>query len=203
VNVHLDFREQLREFILTNANPPHKYGHQSRLYQLTCEIGQGLVYDDDVVYAAVWLHDLGVFIGHRPEDPALLATWDHVAYTNGKAPALLLSMGFPEAKIPAVLEVIRNHQPQDDPETLEAVIVRDADILEQLGAIGILRTASKIGSDNRFVYFRDAQRSLIQALHHLPSKIRLETTRQLAAPRIAFLGDFLSALGEESSEEFG
>lgn len=160
-------------------------------------------YDDDVVYAAAWLHDLGVFIGHRPEDPNLLRAWDHVAYTKAKAPGVLASMGFPMEKVPAVLEVIRTHQPHDDPQTTEGVLVRDADILEQLGAIGILRTASKLGSDDRFRLFVDAEKSLRRALMELPARIRLEATRRLAAPRIALLEEFLAALEAEAQGELG
>jgi len=197
------WRASLRTYIEQNANPPHKFGHQARLYLLTRKIGEGQSYDDDVVYAATWLHDLGVFIGHRPEDPALLMKWDHVVYTNDKAPALLAGLGFPQEKVPAVLEVIRTHQPHDVPGILEAVIVRDADILEQLGAIGILRTASKLGSDNRFLFFRDAERSLARALQELPGRIRLDTTRKLAAPRIAALEQFLRALQDEAQGELG
>jgi uncharacterized protein len=195
------YRAHLRSFLKTNANPPHKYGHQPRLYLLSQQIGEGQLYDDDVVFAAAWLHDLGVFIGHRPEDPGLLRRWDHVAYTTTKTPALLTSMSFPPEKIPAVLEVIRTHQPHDMARTIEAVIVRDADILEQLGAIGVLRTASKLGSDNRFTMFQDAQQSLARALEELPKKIQLETTKRLAEPRIAALQAFLEALESESQGE--
>lgn len=197
------WRASLREYIARNANPPHKYGHQPRLYLLAQQIGTGQVFDDDVVYAAIWLHDLGVFVGHRPEDPVLLRSWDHVAYVNERAPELLKSMGFPVAKIPAVLDVIRTHQPQDDPQTPEGVIVRDADILEQLGAVGVLRTASKIGSDNRFVQFGDAERSLTRALDGLPGKIRLASTRRLAEARIGLLREFLAGLGDEGFGELG
>ena len=165
-----DYRVKLREYLSTNANPPHKFGHQPRLYLLAVKIGTGMDFDDDVVYAAAWLHDLGVFIGHRPDDPALLRAWDHVVYTTSKAPGLLTSMGFPSGKIPAVLDVIRTHQPHDDPQAVEGVLVRDADILEQLGAIGILRTASKLGSDDRFRLFADAESSLRRALSELPRK---------------------------------
>jgi uncharacterized protein len=201
LTLEADYRDRLRGFLKTNANPPHKYGHQPRLYLLSQQIGEGQVYDDDVVFAAAWLHDLGVFIGHRPEDPALLRQWDHVVYTTTQAPELLTSMGFPPEKIPAVLEVIRTHQPHDTPQIIEAVIVRDADILEQLGAIGILRTASKLGSDNRFTMFTDAQTSLARALKELPPKIELETTKRLAEPRIEALRVFLEALESESQRE--
>ncbi len=50
-------------------------------------------YDDDVVYAAAWLHDLGVFIGHRPEDPEALSRWDNVSYAMKQAPAALPDVG--------------------------------------------------------------------------------------------------------------
>ena len=74
-------------------------------------MGRGQQYDDDVVYAAVWLHDLGVFTGHRPEDPVALAAWDNTAYAVDRAPVILGEMGFPAEKVPAVLECIQNHQP--------------------------------------------------------------------------------------------
>ena len=53
--------------------------------------------------------------------------------------AILERLGFPPEKIPLVVEIIRTHQPAQEPESLEGKILRDADILEQLGAIGILR----------------------------------------------------------------
>ena len=40
------------------------------------------------------------------------------------------------------------------------MILRDADILEQLGAIGILRAAAKIGRDTRYPTFTDAAATL-------------------------------------------
>ena len=199
----MSFRPLLQNYLAQNALPRHKYGHQPRLYALTRRIGAGLNYDDDVVFAAAWLHDLGVFIGHRPEAPELLRQWDHVAYTNDRAPALLRSMGFPEEKIESVLEVIRTHQPHDEPVTLEAVIVRDADILEQLGAVGVLRTVSKVGQDTRYATFEDARKSLSRALAELPPLIRLEPTRALAGPRIAVLREFLDALEIEAAGELG
>src|SRR4051794_19976649 len=127
------WREALRVYIRQEAKPVEKYGHQPRLYALACKVGAGLEYDHDVVFAAVWLHDLGVFIGHRPEDPEELQRWDSVVYAMRRAPDLLRDIGFPELKIPGVVEAIRTHQPANEPNSLEGIIVRDADILEQLG----------------------------------------------------------------------
>jgi uncharacterized protein len=193
-----DFRAALEQYLHANANPPHKYGHQPRLYALSLQIGEGLTYDDDVVFAAVFLHDLGVFIGHRPEDAVALKAWDHVAYITDKAPAILADAGFPAEKVPAVLEVIRTHQPQDVPTSLEATIARDADILEMLGAIGITRTLSKLGSDNRFLTFTDALIALKKQLEVLPGKLMLEISKALAIPRVEILKAFIAALEAEA-----
>jgi uncharacterized protein len=192
------YRVPLETYISANANPQHKFGHQPRLYALTQQIGQGLAYDDDVVFAAVWLHDLGVFIGHRPESEAALKTWDHVAYITEKAPTILTDSGFPKEKIPAVLEVIRTHQPHDTPLTLEATIARDADILEQLGAIGITRTLAKLGSDTRFHTFTDALHALKKQLETLPSQLLLEPSKSLAIPRLKLMQTFIAALESEA-----
>ena len=197
-----NWRTQLEQHLRREANPEHKYSHQPRLYALTQQIAANtnppLTYDDDVVYAAAFLHDLGVFIGHRPEDTEQLKQWNHVTYTCDHAPELLASFNFPTEKIPAVLACIREHQPHDIPQTIEAIILRDADILEQLGAISILRTAAKLGSDTRFHRFSNVRNSLQRALDTLPAQIRLEATRKLAGPRIAALQNFLTALDTES-----
>jgi len=192
------YRNALENYIAANAKPTHKFGHQPRLYALTQQIGQGITYDDDVVFAAVWLHDLGVFIGHRPEEETALKAWDHVAYITEKAPAILKEAGFPEEKVPAVLEVIRTHQPHDTPLTPEATIARDADILEQLGAIGITRTLSKLGSDTRFNTFTEAFNALKKQIATLPAQLHLEPSKALAIPRIAAMQFFLDALESEA-----
>jgi uncharacterized protein len=158
-------------------------------------------YDDDVVFAAVWMHDLGVFIGHRPEDPVALAAWDNVAYAIDRTPPLLTQFGFPPEKIPAVIEAIRTHQPQMDPQSLEATIVHDADILEQLGAVGILRAVSKVGRDTRYATFSAAVPGLRKALTTLPSLLRLESAKALAVPRVEVLREFLAGVDAEAGSE--
>ena len=192
------WREALAESIAEEARPREKFGHQPRLYALTQAIGQGSVYDDDVVFAASYLHDLGVFFGHRPEDPITLASWNNVTYAMTQAPEILLNLGFPEPKIPSVLEAIRTHQPRFVPSTLEATILRDADILEQLGAIGILRTVCKVGRDTRFHTFTEAIASLRRALDELPPLLTLSQSKLLAEPRVLTLRTFLEATQSEA-----
>ena len=193
-----DYRAALAEYIRAQARPLDKFSHQPRLYHLTRELGAGLEYDDEIVYAAAWLHDLGVFVGHRPEDPVALAQWDCVGYAMREAPGVLERLGFPTHKIPAVVEVIRTHQPAANPATLEGGLVRDADILEQLGAIAILRTVSKVGRDTRFATFSDALAALQKSADTLFAQLRLPSAQELAQPRLRLLQGFLAAAQAEA-----
>ena len=192
-----DFRTSIVEYIREQAKPVDKFSHQERLYALTKEVGAGQVYDDDAVFAAAWMHDLGVFIGHRPEELTALANWDMIGYAVGCVPGLLKGFGFPENKIPLVVDIIRQHQPSGDPSQIEGVIIRDADILEQLGAVGILRTVSKIGRDTRFKTFPDALHVLQKNASTLLNQLRLPTSRELAKPRLQALNGFLQAAKAE------
>ena len=192
-----NFRQAIADYIQSNAKPVDKFSHQPRLYNLAKQLAGNEPYDDDVLFAAAWLHDIGVFIGHRPEDPIALAKWDNLEYAVEKVPGLLREFGFPWKKIPAVIEVIRTHLPSKNPQSFEATLLRDADILEQLGAVGILRTVSKVGRDTRFVRFTDAVRVLKKNATELPQQLRLESARAAARPRLSVLNSFLAAAEEE------
>jgi len=192
------YQKEITEYIRANALPPDKFSHQPRLYRLAMRLAEGKSFDDEVLFAAAWLHDLGVFVGHRPEGQAELATWDHVAYVFKQAPILLHQLKFPAAKIPAVLEVVRTHLPSAVPTCFEGVLLRDADILEQLGAVSILRTVSKVGRDTRFILFSDALRVLEKNLAELPDKLQLDISRQLAKPKLRILREFLEAARAEA-----
>src|SRR5262249_38090664 len=100
-------------------------------------------------------------------------------------------------KIPAVVEAIRTHLPAREPSSIEGEILRDADILEQLGAIGALRTICKIGRDTRFVQFEDALCVLRKSLDELPGKLRLESARRMVRPKMEALRAFLEASDRE------
>lgn len=192
-----DFRAAIIAYIREQAKPVDKFSHQPRLYELTRVIGAGQTYDDDVVFAAVWLHDLGVFVGHRPEEPAALANWDFLGYVMLRTPEILPQLGFPAEKISTVVEAIRTHQPKDNPTTMEGIILRDADILEQLGAVTVLRTVCKIGRDTRFKTFPDALRVLQKNADTLLGQLKLPVSRELAQPRLLLLNQLLAAAQAE------
>jgi uncharacterized protein len=192
-----DWRSSVVEYIRAEAIPADKFGHQPRLYALATEIGREITYDDDILFAAVWMHDLGVFLGHRPEHLEQLSRWDHVPYTIQRSRELLERWGFPAEKLEGVAEAILNHQPKDNPTTPEGILLRDADILEQLGAVGVLRAAAKVGRDTRYPTFSSILPVLNHAVNHLANQARLTQTKVMAQSRVEMLRSFLAAIKYE------
>jgi len=188
------------KYIRAEALPVDKFGHQPRLYALAVRLAEEREFDDDILFAAAWMHDLGVFVGHRPQDLAELAAWDHLPYTIARSRELLAEWGFPAAKLEAVAEAIRTHQPWENPVQFEAVLLHDADILEQLGGIGALRAFAKIGRDTRFPTFTTVLPVLRRAIETLPGQLCLESATRLANPRLQALASLLAAIEQEAGE---
>ena len=196
-----DWRTRVIEYIRAEATPADKFGHQPRVYALAVQIGEGMNYDDDVLFAAAWMHDLGVFLGHRPLNPEQLSRWDHVPYTIQRSRELLAHWGFPPEKLDEVAEAILRHQSKDEPTTVEAILLRDADILEQLGAVGILRAVVQVGRDTRYPTFSAVLPVLNSALENIMSKIRLDKTKVMAQSRLEMLRSFLVAIKNEAGDQ--
>jgi uncharacterized protein len=194
------WRESVVAYIRAEAQPEDKFGHQPRLYALARQVGRGMDYDDDILFAAAWMHDLGVFLGHRPKDPAQLSQWDHVPYTIRRSRELLAEWGFPAEKLDGVEAAIRYHQATDEPTTAEGLLIRDADILEQLGAIGVLRAAVKVGRDSRYTNFSSIVPVLRHAVNHLANQTRLTSSKAMAESRAEMLRSFLEAMYDEAGD---
>jgi len=113
---------------LTAGRLASGFEHSYRVYHLTREIGEGLSYDDDILHAACFLHDVEMSVGH-PRSSA------------DKAEAILHETGFDPDKIPLVVEAILNHMPGGHPASVEAKLLFDANLLDSIGAVGFARLA--------------------------------------------------------------
>ena len=125
--------------------------------------------------------------------PAAIAARDGLAQELGRR-------GFPADKLDGVAEAIRFHQAKDEPSTMEGILLRDADILEQLGAIGIMRALAKVGRDTRFPSFSSVLPVIYNATNQLPGRLRLISSKSLAERRVEILRSFLAAIEEEAGD---
>ena len=129
----------------------HDREHVYRVLKNAMVIAEGIYHIDyDVLICACLLHDIA-----RPEqiaDPGIC----HAAYGSEKAYRFLKENGFSECFADHVRSCIRTHRfrKNDQPETIEAKILFDADKLDVVGAIGVARTLVYKGTVSDPLYTR-------------------------------------------------
>jgi HD superfamily phosphodiesterase len=135
--------EKVIEKILEKSTPGHDIEHMLRVWNLAKQIidGEKISVDEEIVYAACMLHDVGHTI-YDPKDPLYVK---HPIRSMEIARKVLPEIGFPEEKIPLTLEAIRLHDDtkpwgtKTKTDKREIWYVQDADNIEALGANGLTR----------------------------------------------------------------
>ena len=174
---------------LTAGRLASGYEHSYRVYHLARQLGEDLEYDDEVLHAACFLHDVDVatMVG-RPDTSA------------DKARSILAETGFAPGKIQDVYQVIRDHMPGDEREeaTVETKLLHDANLLDTLGAVGLVRLA--IGSFFWFQYkTMEEVLALMRRWRGHAAGLYLPKSREIAVAKIEFLDLALERLSKELS----
>jgi uncharacterized protein len=137
--------------MLQDRDPAHDFYHTMRVYKNAKLIGRREGTNMEVLLLAVLLHDLVVY----PKGSAKSSkSSDESA---DLAENILQSYGYPQDQTNQICYCIRAHSYSKRlvPASLEGRILQDADRLDALGAIGIARTFSVGGSENRSFYNLD------------------------------------------------
>lgn len=189
-------REELIQIInKSGAHPAWGAQHCTRVYLLAKELSQQLDLDDDVLYVSAMLHDMGRYPAYA------LANVDHCLRSKGVAANILQRMAFPSHKIPMVLEAIEYHMYYSEPgRSDEAIYLRDSDILDNLGNIGITRLFSLIGQDDLIRTPEDAVERARTFAEALPNKVHTKTGKRLAVKRREEILRFLAGIKKQTSE---
>jgi HD superfamily phosphodiesterase len=167
--------------------------HVRRIVRLIREIGADLAYDAHALTIAAYLHDWGAFPRYR--QPGV----EHTLRSRQVAEAEVLpQMDLTSAQIALILDAIERHDyrdPRPAPST-EALLLREADFLDFIGAIGFARAFAWGPNDLAACYCRiQSRRDALQDRFTLPR------ARELAATRLARLAQCLDWLQEESLGE--
>lgn len=189
-------REEIFQLINNSgAHPAWGLKHCLRVYNLAKELSQHLTLDDEILYYAAMLHDTGRYPAYA------LANVDHALRSKGIAANILQRMAFSPHKIPKVLEAIESHMYYSEPgRSDEAVYLRDSDILDNLGNIGIMRLFSLIGQDELIRSPEDAMERARTFAEALPNKIHTKAGRRLAVKRREEILRFLAGIRKQTSE---
>lgn len=171
--------------------------HCRRLYATARGIANSdaLEFDDDVLFAVCWLHDIGTFgrftcEGAAPPECAARA-----------AEQLLPETGFPAEKTAIVARIIREHDFEGaDRDTVEAKVLRDADMLEFLGAVGLTRLLAIVEVEEWVPDPKAAITLALEFAQNLPGKLFYPTSRLIADERVAETQAFIDTLATETAD---
>lgn len=195
-----------------SADPTHGFDHIVRVYHLAERLARAENADLEIVCAAALLHD-----AEPPHlsGPASRAT--HQQASASFARQVLLAEGWPEARIAAVEHAIRAHRFRDrseEPHTLEAQVLFDADKLDAIGAIGAARALGYAFSHGQPAFAEPSAQFLesglplageahsayhehVFKLRHIEARLYTASGRSLARERHALMCAFFDQLAAE------
>jgi len=192
-----DWRAAVHRFVEANMkHPAWGLSHSMRDYALAKELAAAdqVTLDDDVIYAASYLHDVAAFAPFRKQGV------DHQDEAARIVEALLAGTGFPMSKIDAVRGAIRTHMFARDPVGPEAIYLHDADALDWLGAIGVARAFGLVDPKGGDPDGPDAVKDLEHSLKTVPPRIVSKAGKALTPQRVRELEQFLHELRAESAD---
>jgi HD superfamily phosphodiesterase len=175
-------------------NPAWGYSHCMRDYALARQLAAAdhAAIDDDVLFAASYLHDMAAFPPWEREK------LDHSDVAADIVDTVLKDTGFPMAKIDAVRGAIRTHMYYRDPAGPEALYLHDADALDWLGAIGVARIIALVDPNGGSPDGPKAVKMLEDNLKNVPARVLSPAGRAMVPARQAELEAFLKDLRRES-----
>ena len=169
--------------------------HGRRDYETTLALAkaEGLTVDDDALYAAAYLHDMGGI------PPYALPNVDHGDRSIQLVDSVLRDAGFPMEKSALVKEIIDHHQYYRPPDTLRvAVLFRDADILDFIGAIDVARILSLTTREKFTPDLAHAVAAIRQQMVEMPKLLQSDAAKREGQKRVLEMQQYLNALSGES-----
>lgn len=174
------------------TDPIWGYNHCRRVYALARELArlERLCCDSELLYIAALLHDVGLYkaYSHRKE-------LDHARRSTAVAEQLLRDGNFPARDTQVVLDAIKNHPPGAfRGVSVEAALLKDAVVLDYLGAVGVSRVLAMVGREEDVPDLGAAIRHAESLHESMPGYLILESSKHLARDRVREKDHFLEDL---------
>jgi len=191
------WRDTVRQFAAKYfRHPAWGYSHSTRDYELAKRLAasDGVTLDDDVLFAAAYLHDMAAFAPWAKEGV------DHQDEAARIVDVTLQDSGFPMAKIDAVRGAVRTHMFAREPQGPEALYLHDADALDWLGAIGVARIIGIVDPKGGMPDGPAAIKRIEDNLANVPTRVLSPAGRAMVPGRVAETRQFLQTLRQESDD---
>jgi uncharacterized protein len=167
----------------------HSFAHVNRVVKIAAILAEKEKADRELVQTAALMHDIGYAVGepHNKTGAALASD------------ILKQSTNCPEEKIEKIIKIILHHPIafRDRLETLEEKVVWDADKIDLLGVIGIVRVFHWLGKKR----FEDVVNVCFEEVKPIYNSLNTPSARRIAEKRHRRTIASLSALGQELSTE--
>ncbi len=198
----------------------HGRNHIERVLRMAKEIGKQENANLEIIELAAILHD----IFENREAHSNIERFRHEIEGSNEARRILTKVGAAESTINGVCHCIESHRKRSgiiEPQTIEAKCLFDADKLDCIGAIGIIRSTF-VSFDHQQEFYREEKdleaykhRNLRRdgtiidytqhssnleyelSLKDVAKRMYTETGKKLANERSAFMDEFYSRLREE------
>ncbi len=197
----------------------HNLDHVMRVYKLCLEIAESEKdVDMEILISAALLHD----IARVEENNDNTGTVDHAVLGSYMAKEILKNIDYDDDKIEKIAHCIVTHRFRtgNEPKTIEAKILFDADKLDAIGAVGVARTFMLSGqcgqrlalnnsiddyinsntSENGRIRNWSKHSALIEyevKLKKIPDKLYTNKAKEIGKERIKFMDDFFKQLKME------
>ncbi len=190
-----------------SPDPAHDWAHIGRVAKTAQELAKDQMVDLNCVLAAVYCHDLINLPKDHPDRKKASTL------SAEEARPLLKDSGFKEEEITLISQAVIEHSFSKGlkPSSLVAQILQDADRLDALGAIGILRCAA-VNTQMQSTFYdpfdpiaeeRELDDSKFMLDHYyvklfkLPELMNTSRGKELALMRVEFMKSFVKQLLSE------
>ena len=164
--------------------------HAKRLIELIKQIGADIPYDSHIIELAAYMHDWGAFPKYMQKDV------EHAVRSRQVVEAEILPcLDLNPTQKAILLETIELHDYRDlrPTQSNEALLLREADMLEFLGAIGLARDFARGPRNVDLCYKR-----IVSRRDDIQGHFTIPCARKIAGLRLERMNRFLKELEEES-----
>ncbi len=194
----------------------HKLDHVMRVYNMCILLSE---YEEnvdlDILIPAALLHDIARVIESQDKTGDI----DHAILGSNMAENILNSLNYKEEKIEGIKHCIISHRYRsgNEPKTIEAKILFDADKLDVIGSIGIVRTfmlAGQFGQSlsinkplNEYMDGNTSENGRLKDVSEhtpfieyevkfkkIPEKLYTKKGKEIGEKRLEFMNDFFERL---------